>query len=537
MDSTTGYPCRRELWTLTAILLVTGLVFAAGIVPTLSGDDFVHVYRNRSGLDRAWTHFLVPDNREYRPLVRLSLEWDNAIWKDAYRGFHVTNLGLHLISVLLFYGWASALGARILSRDWDPRIPALATALFALHPIHSYSVNAIMGRTDLLCMVGVSGALLLFLKGRPSFALAAFAGALLSKETAVAFPLFLALVLWFESGRFSTRLLTRLLPFFLLDTVYLAFRLFLMPPQASDIAVYLQFSAWGLVRNAAYFLGSLLFPVSGAEVRELVEAKPSVFLVAGACSAFLFLWVWRKGGLGKPFWSGAAWTAIFLLPVMMLFQRRFLYIPSAGFALAAAYLISRIRWQGIRAAVPVSILTAYASLSLFSTQEWSNASADLQRYYDCATKVVRSDPQARWYALNVPNGRGEAHLFTHESLRYALGLRLGDLPQMTILSRVNYTGDFPPIVTERGPEGMTVRIRPGPEDFFVFDAPEFLARGGRYLPLDTKLQKNGVEMKVTGLDEEGRVAQLDIRAIGRQPVKWLSFEFGENGACTSWPGF
>jgi hypothetical protein len=58
---------------LGSILVMTALLYLPGVVPTLSGDDFVHVYRNQSPPGEWHQYFLEADGREYRPMVRLSL--------------------------------------------------------------------------------------------------------------------------------------------------------------------------------------------------------------------------------------------------------------------------------------------------------------------------------------------------------------------------------------------------------------------------------------------------------------------------------
>lgn len=86
-------------------------------------------------------------NRYYRPLVTLSFMADYALWRVDPRGYHLSNVLLHLIASSLACWFALQSGAR---STWA----ALgATLLFALHPTRAESVSWISGRTDSLMAV------------------------------------------------------------------------------------------------------------------------------------------------------------------------------------------------------------------------------------------------------------------------------------------------------------------------------------------------------------------------------------------------
>jgi hypothetical protein len=105
----------------------------------------------------------------------------------------------HLVNVLL-HGGASALVAELGRRLAGWRVGLFAGLLFACHPIHSEAVAGIVGRAELVCAVGVLGAMVLFLK-RPMTvprALAIFALsliAMLSKEQGFLLPALLLALL------------------------------------------------------------------------------------------------------------------------------------------------------------------------------------------------------------------------------------------------------------------------------------------------------------------------------------------------------
>lgn len=141
-----------------------------------------------------------------RPVVNFSYAFDMAAWGLHPFGFHVTNLVLHVITVLLVY-----LFARRLAEDWreratdetveiNPAIVAFSTALlFAIHPIMTEAVGYVSGRSELLCAMFMLAAFLTarawmrdFGRGWLIATVGLWALALGSKEVAVAFPLLVA---------------------------------------------------------------------------------------------------------------------------------------------------------------------------------------------------------------------------------------------------------------------------------------------------------------------------------------------------------
>jgi len=127
----------------------------------------------------------------WRPLTRLSFCLEGALWArdgdlpDPF-AFHLTNLLLHGLAALLLLG---------LLRRLVPARPLLAAGaalVFAVHPLHAWTVATLAGRADLLALLLALAALLLWIRARaeapvllPLSGLAFFL-ALLSKECALA---------------------------------------------------------------------------------------------------------------------------------------------------------------------------------------------------------------------------------------------------------------------------------------------------------------------------------------------------------------
>ena len=94
------------------------------------------------GLDMfagTWTH------KSFRPLTVLTFRWNYLLHGFDSVGFHLTNLGLHLICS----GLLGVLGFTVGLTKHNAVFLAL---LFCAHPVHTESVLYIVGRADLLCL-------------------------------------------------------------------------------------------------------------------------------------------------------------------------------------------------------------------------------------------------------------------------------------------------------------------------------------------------------------------------------------------------
>ena len=135
-----------------------------------------------------------------RPLLLASLLADRALWGEKPSGYHLTNLILHAACAAAL-AWLAAL------LTGSAALAALAGLIFALHPVLTEAVCEVTFRADLLSALGVLLALATMRLACTRRSLiwaaasaAAFALGLLSKETAVVFPV-LALLM---EGLFPT---------------------------------------------------------------------------------------------------------------------------------------------------------------------------------------------------------------------------------------------------------------------------------------------------------------------------------------------
>lgn len=130
----------------------------------------------------------------YRPVVSSTYAIDYAIWEFNPFGYHLTNVIMHIINVLLFYALLLLMFEKFKS-PYKDYIILIAALIFAVHPIHTEVVAWVSGRTDGLACTFFFAAFVYYLKysKEPSnknlvLTLFFYLFSLFSKEMAITLP-------------------------------------------------------------------------------------------------------------------------------------------------------------------------------------------------------------------------------------------------------------------------------------------------------------------------------------------------------------
>lgn len=400
---------RRWWWALTALLGVTGLVYALPLWGAeFAWDDGALVADNAltgslgnvRAMFRAdlWstTRLPAPPSGYYRPLFLLHLAVDRALFGLDVDAHHLISLGWHLLCVALL--------ALVLRRLVGGLPALLGAAFFALHPVQSETVALIAARNDSMAAALLLAALLALLPQRVApwrlllAALAVFA-ALLSKESAALAPAFL---LALDLARWRRpRGWPRYLALVAGVVAYGALRtwsgvgsaampsaggLSTVAPKALHIgAVYSSLISWPWPLTPARHV-DWLPPLSGlllggmltivAFCMAVVFARRRALVVAGLCVAVLaFL-----PTLAATFDKG-------------LLGERYLYLPMAGLALAVAAALPARNKAALWAA---PVLLAWCGALLFRLPDWQD-SATLWRAADRSASSPYTQGGLAWY--------------------------------------------------------------------------------------------------------------------------------------------
>ncbi|MBN2466242.1 tetratricopeptide repeat protein [candidate division WOR-3 bacterium] len=326
-----------------------------------------------------------PSASYYRPLVTLSF------WLDLHIS-HANPHWFHLVNLLL-YALAAAAVTLVLWELLHSGVWALLGGLlFAAHSSHVESVAFVSGRTDIMLTLftGIAAFALLrsFRKHNRWWwlaVLAAFGCALLSKETAVLFPLLVALAPLLVGVRYDRRHWFLVLAALVVLGGYFLLRAAAVPLATPDgstetwrpfvasintLGLYIRIFFWPFEHNLWY----------QATDTPLISTPNAVAVLLFVVSALV---VALKRRFTKALW-GYAWTVAFLLPVVSiaslgpLAAERLLFLPSAGIVMALVAVLSRlvkshaparrIAWAGV--AVVIVLL---GTDSMMRTRVWRNA--------------------------------------------------------------------------------------------------------------------------------------------------------------------
>ncbi|MEX0701154.1 MAG: hypothetical protein WD069_03585 [Planctomycetales bacterium] len=407
-------------------------------------DDPTYVVENEKV-----TTGLTPDNvawalrttyfSNWHPLTWLSYMLDAELYRpesgtvhQSARGFHATNVALHLANVLLLYFVLRSMTGN----DWRG---AAVAGLFAVHPLHVESVAWIAERKDVLSQL--FGLLAIGCYARfartdsktwYSAAVVAFAASLMSKQMLVTLPCVLVLLDWWPLGRIAgwsppppARLQPAAAPV-PLRRIALEKLPFLALSIAASVAIVFAQKSGGAMRtleelplsvralNApvsyAAYMGKLFRPLDLAVFYPHPGEAVSVAAAAaaGTLLAALTALCFRQRRDQPYLLVGWLWFLGTLVPVIGVIQvgrqqlaDRYMYFPAIGIYLAIAWSIGEIvRWiasksrieapfaRALRIVPLLGIAAAYLALIALA---WSQAALwrDGETLYRHALEVTR----------------------------------------------------------------------------------------------------------------------------------------------------
>ncbi len=409
---------RRQRLVLAAVLGVTALAFLNSLNGEFVYDDKVQVLKNPAikeatnipkMLTQSVWQFLNESDQEasgpyYRPLFNIALTINYQIFGLEVFGWHLFSLVIHLAVTLLIYALARQWG---LSRD----LAAAAAVLFGVHPVHSESVAWVAALPDPLAAAFILTSLLLYERhyygrGIGRYGLPLSAGlalmAMLSKEVAIAYPIFLVAREVFEPrGEGLTQIVSRALkrtaPFLAMIVIYMALRYYVLgfiarpePTAAGIPAGHVLLTLPSILLSYARML-FVPFPLAVMYGKTYVQSAgdPRFWGAALAVAALIgaALWVTRGSPVGR---RALALLILFLLPVLnlkafradeSLLHDRYLYLPSIGFclliSLAIGWLTARLaprRREAVLGAAAALALTLFV-LTVSQNRSWHSEDA------------------------------------------------------------------------------------------------------------------------------------------------------------------
>lgn len=323
-----------------------------------------------------------------RPVLQLTFALNYYLGRLDVFGYHLVNLGLHISNaVMLFFILlqtkeqcaGSAKPQAPMSCAKSSRAPLYASLIFIAHPVQTQAVTYIVSRSSVLAAFFSLLSLLLFIrayKGQRAggnYSLLFFAGSFLSfslalgsKQEAATFPLVLLLYDYYFLSEGSWRLLRARAAFHFVTFGALFFgvcyvfssqlREFMIIDSARAISLYNNESITSLdyfltqLHVIPYYIRLLFLPLNlnldyDWPITRQVDFTTALYFLLLLSINILAVWLFRRERLLS---FGLLWffitlmvTSSFIVIEDVIFEHR-LYLPSVGFAIVMAVLISRI---------------------------------------------------------------------------------------------------------------------------------------------------------------------------------------------------
>ncbi len=334
----------------------------------------------------------------YRPIVTLTFALDYKLWKMNPAGYHILNTLFHILAgVMVFF-----VLRLLIKKD----LPALVGGLvFIAHPVQTEAVSWIAGRGNTICLFLCLLSFYYYIRYRDRLnvkqsgdyrlSVILYAVALLTKEMAICFPLIIiaydyvmypgnwSKLIYRKKWDFS--LLKEYIPFFLLSAGYLVLRY-------AAIGRVSQQSYWGggivptiltMSKVFVHYARLLVLPVNlcvDYDIPVSMTILEPFVIFSFLFAAGLLLLSFKAHRYSKLATFGIFWFIIALLPVsnivplQALIAERFLYMPSVGFCMLCAVIVSKsARFAKTEKAVYILVavmVVLYSVLTVFRNADW-----------------------------------------------------------------------------------------------------------------------------------------------------------------------
>lgn len=369
----------------------------------------------------------------YRPLVTISYALDHRLHGPNPAGFHLTNLLLHLVNVLLVLALARRTGAGLLGAG-------IAAGLWALLPRLAESVAWISGRTDLLAALFSLAALLAhpLRRAGPWLSAALLFAGLCAKEVALAAlpALLLAALAAPRPERRSE--LGRLIPPATAAALYLTLRARVLSGAGPGSSVgaagdRLLVSLEALGRYAAMTVDAWRPATQIGWVEDPSVAYAALGLVVAIAAAGAALRLRSTLATSPTRAACLTLAAASLVPVLHLVPLpmgvvsadRFLYLPLAGVAVSAATGLDRVARRSRFASGAFALVAVTLAVQTYRRAEhWAD---EVALWTEAARRAHPRNPRP-WLELGNLHYRAalyEQALAFYEQPRHASGDRTG----------------------------------------------------------------------------------------------------------------
>ncbi len=323
------------------LILIIFLSFLAGC-HTLNGefvsDDFVLLEAAENvGILQMFTSNWLGERGEggfYRPMVLASWKLDRLLYGANPRGYHFTNILLHVTITVMAYLLIWMFTKKL-------RVALPAAALFAIHPIHVEAIAWISGRTDTVTAFFYLLSMLCFLKSSEKkdsrqnnlkhVALVSGICAMLSKEIALTLPIVITTMdILYRRMQRAESFRKGYTPYFIALATILLVRYFALGSFVGGYGsdTHLRFGV--IFRYMIFYIQFFLEPFG-------MPGNPASLYRWVLLAGFLMLSV--MAFFSDKTVAGATWFWLVAIPVLTICRPQYMYLPSLGLFWVTAVIV------------------------------------------------------------------------------------------------------------------------------------------------------------------------------------------------------
>jgi tetratricopeptide (TPR) repeat protein len=431
---------RREVSILTVILIATVVAYLPSLRNGFVFDDWDEFVNNKyiHSWSMVWKSFQydvwwfrnparLPQSAYYRPVQNAWFAANAWLFGSNPAAWHLGKIALHVVTVVLCFRVAQLLTGNVATG-------LLTAALFGVMPAHTGGVVFASAIPEPLSTAFELGAMIFLIQRKPGpglsrgliIAVLLFAGAMLTHESAILFPLIVAsYVLIFEGtdepagaakpvAQRLTAAMRVCAPFIIVVIIYMCARLHALGTEymfggyynASGAAVVRGFETAKPHYNLAQllmtlpvvlitYLAVLALPTMADPTHAvdwITHPQPIMFesaaaLLVIAAAALVFAW---RSPQRRIYLFCAVWGLLTIAPALnlnalwWLVDDRYLYAPSFGWSLAVAVAVMQVAALGSTArravgAAMAVLLVSYLASTMRTERYWSSDVAYFQR--------------------------------------------------------------------------------------------------------------------------------------------------------------
>ncbi|MBX7139705.1 MAG: tetratricopeptide repeat protein [Chitinophagales bacterium] len=371
----------------------------------------------------------------YRPMLLLTFYFDEWIGGSSLKAFHITNIIIHLLNVLLVL---------LLFRKlkFSSPVSFWMAMFFAIHPALQQAVSWIPGRNDSLMTLFALCSIVSLLEYRTRAGLGflaahivSFALALLTKETAVLLPLLFVIIWLLPANSSQTNSIYRI---FIPSWVILIAAFFVLRKSVlgSTVGLPFAYTVQNFLENVPALLlyaGKMLLPFNLSTLPTLKD-DTLIFGILTVIMTIAAVW-FTKNKTRLLLLLACTWWVVFLLPAILrisvnyesVFPEHRLYFPLIGFLLLWAQtdaVKKGITAPGISFITIPIIVVLFSIFTFIHRPEYMNE----EKYW---TSAVTHSPGSSFARRALGNYYVSKGLFPDAQLQYATALMLNpELPEV-----------------------------------------------------------------------------------------------------------